>query len=188
METKKSTHNFGLLVRESRKVKKLTAERLATMVGVDRTYLSKIEQHNYLPSSEIAHKISTALKMPVIYDCYMLDKHPKAAHFFDALSESKTFSRRILGMIESEKTEDEIIKTFKRIIPEKSTEESIKKFYKELPAAIKKFQAVSEKINSIGTLIGLSPTHELRLVPASPPQLGEIPKYHQIMIPIKKQK
>ena len=53
---------FGEAVRKRRKELNLTAEKLAQKVGVDRTYISKIEKHNLLPSIPIVRKLDKHLK------------------------------------------------------------------------------------------------------------------------------
>ena len=70
--------NFGRLVRETRKQLKITAEELALKVGVDRTYISKIENHFLLPSPELLDKISRFINLPpVAIAAYFKEKYPK---------------------------------------------------------------------------------------------------------------
>ena len=50
-------HTLGQMIRARRKKLGLTAEKLAIKSGIDRTYLSKIERHGYLPSPNVLLKI-----------------------------------------------------------------------------------------------------------------------------------
>lgn len=49
--------SLGKKIRARRKELGLIAEELAKKAGIDRTYLSKIEKHGYLPSPEVLGKI-----------------------------------------------------------------------------------------------------------------------------------
>jgi len=51
------TLSLGQLIRARRKKLGLTAEELAKKAGIDRTYLSKIEKHNTLPSPKVLSNI-----------------------------------------------------------------------------------------------------------------------------------
>jgi len=52
----------GRLIKLKRKKVGLTAEKLADRIGVDRTYISKIENHGLVPSKKILLKITSVLK------------------------------------------------------------------------------------------------------------------------------
>ena len=54
---------IGERIRARRKEVGLTAEELAKLAGIDRTYLSKMERHNVLPSPRIFTKIIIQLKV-----------------------------------------------------------------------------------------------------------------------------
>ena len=69
--------NIGEFIRSQRKAQKLTAEELAKRIGVDRTYISKIEKHNYLPSYSVLAKIAKTLKSNEILERYMSKKYPE---------------------------------------------------------------------------------------------------------------
>lgn len=48
---------IGKAIKARRKELKITAEELAKRVGVDRTYISKMERHGYIPSPVVFAKI-----------------------------------------------------------------------------------------------------------------------------------
>lgn len=48
---------LGVMIKEKRNALGMTAEKLANKVGIDRTYLSKIETQGFLPSPMILKKI-----------------------------------------------------------------------------------------------------------------------------------
>ena len=54
---------FGKLVKTKRKELKITAEQLADKVGVDRTYISKIENKDIFPSLQLYAQIAGILKI-----------------------------------------------------------------------------------------------------------------------------
>ena len=53
--------SLGQLIRIRRKKLQLTAEDLANKVGIDRTYISKIENHDFLPSPKVLTKLVAQL-------------------------------------------------------------------------------------------------------------------------------
>lgn len=57
---------FGIALRRARLAAKLTQEQLGVLVGVDRTYINKIELGRvYRPEDETIEKLATALDMTV---------------------------------------------------------------------------------------------------------------------------
>ncbi len=54
---------LGSLIRRRRKELKMTAEELAIKVQVDRTYLSKMERHNFIPSLEVLMRLNAVLDL-----------------------------------------------------------------------------------------------------------------------------
>lgn len=56
---------FGEKIRELRKAKGYSQERLALRANIDRTYMSDIEKGNRNISLEIAYKISKALDIHI---------------------------------------------------------------------------------------------------------------------------
>lgn len=69
--------SLGERIRMRRKEHGLTAEKLAQRVGVDRTYVSKIERHNFLPSLEVFKSIDKILNLgPDFGKQYIQDKYP----------------------------------------------------------------------------------------------------------------
>ncbi|MFC1510142.1 helix-turn-helix domain-containing protein [Candidatus Omnitrophota bacterium] len=76
MKKEREIISFGERVRNARKKKKLTAEDLAKKMGVDRTYISKIENKNYFPSSSKIKKLFDSLNDTAVVDAYMSNKYP----------------------------------------------------------------------------------------------------------------
>lgn len=66
--------NCGELVKRLRKEQKLTGEELAKKVGVVRTYISKIEKHNLLPSIAVVRKLAEVLHSNLIVQQYYSEK------------------------------------------------------------------------------------------------------------------
>jgi transcriptional regulator with XRE-family HTH domain len=85
---------FGALLRHLRKEKKITAEKLADAVNIDRTYISKMEQENYLPSYAIAKKLSEFLESPPLLRNYMISKYPEAAKYFESIANTKSIPKK----------------------------------------------------------------------------------------------
>ncbi|MFH1440844.1 MAG: helix-turn-helix transcriptional regulator [Candidatus Omnitrophota bacterium] len=69
--------NLGAIIKTQRKKLKLTAEALAKKAGIDRTYISKIENYNLTPSWEILTAIGRELKISGLEDLYLQQKHPE---------------------------------------------------------------------------------------------------------------
>jgi len=67
--------HLGAIIKAQRKKLKLTAEALARKAGIDRTYISKIENHNLIPSWEILVAIGRELKTD-LHTLYFKQKHP----------------------------------------------------------------------------------------------------------------
>ena len=63
-------------MRERRKNLGITAEKLAAAVGIDRTYISKIEREGILPSFEVYCSIEKVLKLKTIHrHLFLQQKH-----------------------------------------------------------------------------------------------------------------
>ena len=73
METKQI---LGGLLKARRKILKLTAEELADKAGIDRTYITKIETDDKLPSPVIMEKITNALSDEDLFKAYIKIKYP----------------------------------------------------------------------------------------------------------------
>lgn len=72
---KRNLH-LGAIIKTQRKKLKLTAETLAEKAGIDRTYISKIENYNLIPSWEILIAIGRELKIN-LHTLYFEEKHPE---------------------------------------------------------------------------------------------------------------
>lgn len=66
---------LGQVIRRRRKELKITAEELARSVGVDRTFISKIEKHGMFPSRVVLQKIEEKLKFNLL-PIYIREKNP----------------------------------------------------------------------------------------------------------------
>ena len=73
MENKQT---LGNLLKARRKSLKLTAEELADKAGIDRTYITKIETDDKLPSPVIMEKITNALSDEDLFKMYIKIKYP----------------------------------------------------------------------------------------------------------------
>ena len=69
--------SFNNIVRERRKELKITQRELANRVGVDFTYISKIENDVLLPSEGIIKKICSVLKLDFVDAMLKAMKIPK---------------------------------------------------------------------------------------------------------------
>ena len=59
------TVSFGLKVREQRKLKKLSQERLALLCNIDRSYMGRIERGEVNITLEKIYEIANALKVDI---------------------------------------------------------------------------------------------------------------------------
>ena len=59
------TVSFGLKVREQRKLKKLSQERLALLCNIDRSYMGRIERGEVNVTLEKIYELANALRIPV---------------------------------------------------------------------------------------------------------------------------
>jgi len=73
MENKET---LGSLLRARRKKLKLTTEELAKKAAIDRTYITKIEKHNKLPSPAVMEKICKVLSADDLFNTYIKIKYP----------------------------------------------------------------------------------------------------------------
>ena len=59
------TKSFGLIIREARKAKKYSQRDLAKLIGLDFTYLSKLENNRatYAPKEDVIRKLAMCLDL-----------------------------------------------------------------------------------------------------------------------------
>jgi transcriptional regulator with XRE-family HTH domain len=69
-------NDLGKAIKARRKELKLTAEELAKRVGVDRTFISKIEARGMLPSREVLARMERALNTTSLLELYIEKKAP----------------------------------------------------------------------------------------------------------------
>ena len=139
---------FGTLIKKQRKKLGISAEKLAESIGVDRTYISKIENHNLLPSIQTLHKISSALGgMPELQNVYFRLKLRKDLNKPTLIKPSKIFDKDFLRMRDmlddyimnkkGSQTKPFILNLLKRFTPDKATD---KKTINSLIDFIKKWR------------------------------------------------
>ncbi|MGL4668756.1 MAG: helix-turn-helix domain-containing protein [Saezia sp.] len=58
----KQAKAFGIVVRRVRQSRKLSQEALATIAGIDRAHMGKIERGEHMPTLGIVFKIAAALE------------------------------------------------------------------------------------------------------------------------------
>jgi len=72
----KNELNLGGFLRRRRRELRLTAEELSQIAGIDRTYITKIEKHNKLPSLAIMQIICDKLGDEELFKDYLKIKYP----------------------------------------------------------------------------------------------------------------
>lgn len=98
MHPKPLKGSVGKMVKKLREVREFTSEELATEAGVDRTYISKLENKNILPSPDAFIKILVALNPPLqdarqLFETYKETKFPKWAKLEKIFYEKFEFDR-----------------------------------------------------------------------------------------------
>lgn len=73
----KKISSVGSIIKTQRKKLGLTTEGLAKKIGIDRTYISKIENYNLTPSWKILTAIERELKLDNLCLLYIQEKHPE---------------------------------------------------------------------------------------------------------------
>lgn len=68
--------NFGVALRENRKLCGLKVYELAKKVGVNPVYITQIEKHDKLPSPLVMKKITDVLKDQELFETYLKIKYP----------------------------------------------------------------------------------------------------------------
>jgi predicted transcriptional regulator len=71
------SQRLGKLIKESRLKMGLSGGKLAALVGIDRTHISKIEHGAHAPDFTIAQKISEVLCDPEIKTLFLLEQYPE---------------------------------------------------------------------------------------------------------------
>ena|SRR3989339_439922 len=113
--------HLGKRLREIRHSKGLTQKALAAMIGMDYTYIGKIERAEQLPSLGILVKISDALSLPL--DRFFMDESTLRLINLLPVEEyrtaGKTEMRELLRTLEDAREEDipliiEIVRVLKK--------------------------------------------------------------------------
>jgi transcriptional regulator with XRE-family HTH domain len=91
-----STMEFGQKLRELRREKGLTLRALAEAVGVDFTYLSKIEngKAGYLPGAETIRSLAAALEVEPLELLQLANKVPPEVESFAGDAKARRFLQR----------------------------------------------------------------------------------------------
>ena len=71
------TVSFGLKVREQRKLKKLSQERLALLCNIDRSYMGRIERGEVNITLEKIYEIAQALEIDILDLMPTISRHNK---------------------------------------------------------------------------------------------------------------
>ena len=71
--------NVGMIIRKRRKELGWKVYELAKKVGVNPVYITQIEKHNKLPSTDVFVRIKNELnlKHPQIFHIYLTSKYPE---------------------------------------------------------------------------------------------------------------
>ena len=112
-------------MRVKRKDAGLTAEELADIVGVDRTYITKIEKHNKLPALATMQIICDKLRADELFIDYLKIKYPTQ---YERLEKDE--ATRETGYLDREFTE--IKKEVEKVNRKGMTPEELKKLKKRI--------------------------------------------------------
>src|ERR1035438_9871742 len=112
MVKKLAKSDFAVLLKRLREKRELTAEELAEKAKIDRTYISKIENKNYLPSYDIAEKICDILKSDQLKRVYMLLKYPNETISLSSGLYEKSLHEAISRMLMEGKSKNQIVDYF----------------------------------------------------------------------------
>ena len=88
---------LGLKVKEYRKLKKITQEKLSELIGVDNGYISKLEVGQNFPSLKTLEKIANVLEVD-LYKLFLytaekdVDLKAEINSIYDGLSKDKQFA------------------------------------------------------------------------------------------------
>jgi len=112
MVNKLTKSDFATLLRKLREKRGLTAEGLAKDAKIDRTYISKIENKNCLPSYDVAEKICDILKSDELRRVYMLLKYPNETISLSSGLYEKSLHEAISRMLMEGKSKNQIVDYF----------------------------------------------------------------------------
>ncbi|MBW2044315.1 MAG: helix-turn-helix transcriptional regulator [Deltaproteobacteria bacterium] len=77
--------SLGKAVKKRRQELKITANHLAKAVGVNRSFISRMENHGWLPSLPLMKKIAKELKDKKLLKQYAIEKHPEIVEIIKEL-------------------------------------------------------------------------------------------------------
>lgn len=84
---------FGLNVQKFRKLKKLTQENLAEIIGIDATSISAIETGKYFVSAENLYKLSQALNVEIA-DLFTFDNISSNEKIYEEIIELLSYFKK----------------------------------------------------------------------------------------------
>jgi transcriptional regulator with XRE-family HTH domain len=182
--------NFGELLKKARKRKKLTAEQLGKEISVDRTYISKIENLNHIPSIKVCLKILSTLGMPLTenqgsddfgkYILKSVSEGPKGnaylkdflcQHIQKNLKDDPRAGRieillRKIMLKRHDLTKENINKIIKRFIPEHKNNE---KLINEVKKNLKKINKLENESNKLANKASKELKNTIKII-LSPPK------------------
>lgn len=136
--------HIGVKIRQRRQELGLKVYELAEKVGVNPVYITQIERHGKLPSSEVFLKIEEALNFhSEIRDQYLFNKYLEAVggELFTPPIQ-KTYAMELLEQLVRINGEENILKSYERII---GNHPDAPMLLKKLKLVIKKYkEAINE--------------------------------------------
>ncbi len=138
MENKES---LGSLLKDRRKKLKLTTEELAKKAAIDRTYITKIEKDDKLPSPAIREKIANARSDENLFKVYLKIKYPMVYQ--------RVKARDIFLDVEIEKITEEMNKKSLTLEEAKKLDWRIARFDALSKKAKIKLQKITKKLEEI---------------------------------------
>lgn len=89
---------FGKEIKKRRNDLNLTQKNLATSAGIKRPYLAQIENQGFLPSKEVAEKISSSLNYPALLQIFIEEKEQQRSYSKDSTSINEAVTRGLKAL------------------------------------------------------------------------------------------
>jgi len=136
---------FGDVVRGYRKGKGFTAEKLAKLSNIDRTYISKIERGKHTPDISVVERMSHALNEPALVTLYLRQNLPQIDDYYRKKSGPDSLTKTVLIDIHRGLSDREILNTFPKSIWITKQKDFLK-FIQELRKVNQKFEKFSKNV------------------------------------------
>jgi len=120
---KKISKKFGTHLRNVRKGR-ITSEALAKEVGINRTYISQMENNGWIPDIDVAMKLSTSLCDTKLFDIFLEEKMPKLLNVKEFVSLKQELKKSISAL---KPIRDERLSLEKEIAALKKEQAALKK-------------------------------------------------------------